>query len=314
MEFSHKPVLLNEVIEYMNIRPGGTYVDGTLGGAGHSLEIAKRLGSGGRLIGIDQDKEALEKAGKVLEPFIDKVTVVRSNYSDYHYILRDLGIERVDGILLDIGVSSYQFDNPERGFSYRADAPLDMRMDRNASVTAADIVNDYPQQELFRVIRDYGEEPFAGSIAANIVKARQSGRINTTFELNRIIRASVPAKAARDKHPSKKTFQALRIEVNKEIDVLTDSIDGMIDSLAPGGRLLIITFHSLEDRVVKTAFRRNADPCICPPEFPVCVCGRKPKGFVVTRKPVTAGEDELRDNRRAHSAKLRVFERTAYED
>jgi 16S rRNA (cytosine1402-N4)-methyltransferase len=309
MEFAHKSVLLEETIDNLNIKPHGIYVDGTLGGAGHSLEIVKRLELGGRLIGIDQDKDAIDVATERLAPYGDKVTVVRDNYHNFRRILDELNIKTVDGILLDLGVSSYQLDNADRGFTYRVDAPLDMRMDNRQEKTAKDIVNDYSEAELFRILRDFGEERYAKSIAYHICKYRENKVIETTFELNDIIRGSIPAKVRNGQgHPSKQTFQAIRIELNKELEVLTDSIDGMIKSLAPGGRLCIITFHSLEDRIVKTAFRRNENPCICPPNFPVCTCGRRPTGRVITRKPIVPGEKEITENSRSKSSKLRVFE------
>ena len=309
MEFSHKSVLLSETISNLNIREGGVYVDGTLGGGGHALEILKASGATGTLVGIDQDGDAIEAAGKRLAPYGERVRIVRGNYADMPAILRDLGIETVDGILLDLGVSSYQLDEASRGFSYMADAPLDMRMDQRGAVTAADIVNGYSEQELTRVLRDYGEEKFARRIAANIVERRQAEPISTTGELVEIIRASIPVKAQQGGHPAKKTFQALRIELNGELTVLKDSIDAMADLLSDGGRLAIITFHSLEDRIVKEAFRRLENPCTCPPDFPVCVCGKKSKGKIITRKPIapTSGEQSL--NSRSKSAKLRVFER-----
>jgi 16S rRNA (cytosine1402-N4)-methyltransferase len=309
MEFAHKSVLLEETIDNLNIKPHGIYVDGTLGGAGHSLEIVKRLEPGGRLIGIDQDEDAILAATERLAPYGDKVTVVRDNYHNFRRILDELNIKTVDGILLDLGVSSYQLDNADRGFTYRVDAPLDMRMDNRQEKTAKDIVNDYSEAELFRILRDFGEERYAKSIAYHICKYRENKVIETTFELNDIIRGSIPAKVRNGQgHPSKQTFQAIRIELNKELEVLTDSIDGMIKSLAPGGRLCIITFHSLEDRIVKTAFRRNENPCICPPNFPVCTCGRRPTGRVITRKPIVPGEKEITENSRSKSSKLRVFE------
>lgn len=310
MEFSHKPVLLREVIENLRIRPDGTYVDGTLGGGGHSFEIAKRLAEGGRLIGIDQDAAAIEAAGKRLEPMRDRVTIIRSNYTDMAARLRELEIPSVDGILLDLGVSSYQLDDPERGFTYREDVPLDMRMDQRQSLTARTVVNEYPEEELFRVIRDYGEERFAGNIARRIVQERTKKEIGTTGELISIIKSAMPAKAKAEKgHPAKRTFQAIRIEVNGELTVLEQSLDGMIDLLNEGGRICVITFHSLEDRIVKDNFRKNEHPCICPPDFPVCVCGRKSKGRVITRKVIVPSEEELQENPRASSAKLRVFEK-----
>ncbi len=311
MGFEHIPVLLNEVIEGLNIDPDGIYVDGTLGGAGHSYEIAKRLKEGGRLIGIDRDEDAIAAASERLEPFSDRVTIVRGNYGDMADILGDIGISEVDGILLDLGVSSHQLDEAERGFSYREDAPLDMRMDRRDELTAYDVVNTYTEAELTRILKDYGEERFAGSIARHIVRARAERPVSTTFELSDIIKASIPAKY-RDKkgHPAKRSFQAIRIEVNHELDILRDSLNGMIDILKPGGRLCVISFHSLEDRIVKQAMRTAEDPCICPKDFPVCVCGRKPKGRCVSKKAITAADNELDTNNRAHSAKLRIFEKT----
>ncbi len=308
MEFRHKSVLLDEVIEGLNIKPDGIYVDGTLGGAGHSAEIAKRLNEKGRLIGIDQDEDAIKTATERLASF-PGVTVVRNNYENMVAVLKELNIDGVDGILLDLGVSSFQLDTAERGFSYRYDSDLDMRMDRRQSTSAKDIINGYSERELFRVIRDYGEEQFAQNIAKHIVEARSKKEITTTFELNEIIKASIPAKKRQNGHPSKKTFQAIRIECNRELDVLKNSLEGMIDVLNPGGRLAIITFHSLEDRIVKTAFKTAENPCTCPPEFPVCVCGKKSKGKVVTRKPIVSTAEELEGNSRAASAKLRIFER-----
>ena len=288
MEFKHKSVLLQETIDNLNIRPDGIYVDGTLGGGGHSYEIASRLSSKGRLIGIDQDEAAIAAAGERLKPFADRVTIVRNNYCNMDMVLKDLGIERVDGILLDLGVSSYQLDTAERGFTYKTDAPLDMRMDRRQQMTAKDILNEYSEMELYRIIRDYGEDKFAKNIAKHIVAARSEKPIE---------------------HPSKKTFQAIRIELNHELDVLNNSIDSMIEHLNDKGRFCIITFHSLEDRIVKVQFKNNENPCTCPPDFPVCVCGKKSKGKVITRKPILPSEEELEENKRAKSAKLRVFER-----
>lgn len=310
MEFAHIPVLFEETIENLNIRPDGIYVDGTLGGAGHSHEIAKRLTEGGRLIGIDQDLDAIAAATKHLEEYEDRVTIVHDNYEHIPEILRDLGIDRVNGILLDLGVSSYQLDNPERGFSYNTDEPLDMRMDQESAVSARTIVNTYDEAELTRILRDYGEERFAARIAANIVKEREKAPLETTGQLVKIIRASIPMKM-QEKYgnPCKRTFQAIRIACNRELDVLQDSISSLIDLLLPGGRIAIITFHSLEDRIVKNAFKTAENPCICPPEFPVCVCGRKPKGHVVTKKPIVPSEEELKRNKRAASSKLRVFEK-----
>ncbi|MCR4587974.1 MAG: 16S rRNA (cytosine(1402)-N(4))-methyltransferase RsmH [Lachnospiraceae bacterium] len=310
MEFKHYSVLLNETIEQMNIKPDGIYVDGTLGGAGHSSEICKRLSENGRLIGIDQDADAIAAATKRLEPYKEKVTIVRDNYCNAVKVLKDLGIDKVDGFLLDLGVSSYQLDTAERGFSYKTDTPLDMRMDQRQSLTARDIVNTYSEMELFRIIRDYGEDKFAKNIAKHIVQARAEKPIETTFELNDCIKAAIPAKMrAKGGHPSKQTYQAIRIALNRELEVLQDSIDGMIDALNPGGRFCIITFHSLEDRIVKNAFRTAEDPCICPPNFPVCTCGRVSKGKVIGRKPILPSEEELEVNSRSQSAKLRVFEK-----
>ena len=311
MEFNHYSVLLNETIEQLNIRPDGIYVDGTLGGAGHSYEICKRLGEDGRLIGIDQDADAIKAAGRRLEGFGDKVTIVRSNYSNMVNVLRDLGIDKVDGILLDLGVSSFQLDTPERGFTYRSqDAPLDMRMDDRQTLTARDIVNDYSEMDLYRIIKDYGEDRFAKNIAKHIVNARSKAPIETTGQLNEIIMASIPQKVrATGGHPSKRTYQAIRIELNHELDVLRDNLDDMIEILNPGGRICVITFHSLEDRIVKTIFKKNENPCTCPSNFPVCVCGRVSKGKVTTKKPILPSEKELEENSRSKSAKLRAFER-----
>lgn len=310
MEFKHVPIMLSQVIENLDIKAEGVYVDGTLGGAGHSYEIVKKLSSGGRLVGIDQDGDAIKAAGARLQKYMDRVDIVKSNYENMVAVLDNLGIDKVDGILLDLGVSSYQFDNGERGFSYRTDAPLDMRMDRDTALTAEDILNDYSEEDLRRIIKEYGEEKFAGRIAHEIVAARERERLKTTFQLNEIITNAIPAAARRHGgHPAKKTYQAIRIELNRELTVLSDSIEGMIDKLAPGGRLCIITFHSLEDRIVKNAFRTAENPCICPPEFPVCTCGRKSKGKVITRKPIEADEKEREENPRSTSAKLRVFEK-----
>ncbi len=308
MSFEHIPVLLNEVIEGLDIKPDGIYADGTLGGAGHSSEILKRLSDKGRLIGIDQDEEAIRAATDKIGRD-DRVSIVRANYVKMPEILQEMGIDLVDGILLDIGVSSHQLDTPDRGFSYKSDAPLDMRMDRRQRISAADIVNEYEEKELFRVIRDYGEEKFAQNIAKHIVAARAEKPIKTTYELNEIIKASIPARMRQDGHPSKRTYQAIRIEGNRELEVLKESIDAMIDVLKPGGRLAIITFHSLEDRIVKNAFKIAENPCTCPPNFPKCVCGKVSKGRIVGRKPVTATEEELEVNSRSKSAKLRVFEK-----
>ena len=310
MDFKHVSVLLNETIDGLNINPDGIYVDGTLGGGGHSYEICKRLSDKGRLIGIDQDGEALEAARERLKEFEDKITLVRSNYCEIDTILKDLGIEKVDGIVLDLGVSSYQLDNLERGFSYKSDAPLDMRMDQRQNKTAADVVNNYSENELFRIIRDYGEDKFAKNIAKHIVMARKEKPLETTAELSEIIKASIPMKfQAKGGHPSKKTFQAIRIEVNQELTVLKESLDTMIDHLNPGGRICVITFHSLEDRITKIKFRENENPCTCPPDFPVCVCGKVSKGKVITRKPIIPSEEEMTENKRSKSSKLRIFER-----
>ena len=310
MKFEHTSVLLEEVLENLAIRPDGIYVDGTLGGGGHSYHILERLTDGGRLIGIDQDTDAIAAAGERLAQFGGQVTIVHDNYEHIAQVLDDLSIGGVDGILLDLGVSSYQLDNPERGFTYRTDAPLDMRMDRDSQLTAKEIVNTYSAEELTRILREYGEERCASRIANNIVRRREVKPLETTGELSEIVRASIPAKM-REKggNPDKRTFQAIRIACNRELDVLRDSLDTMIDRSNPGGRLCVITFHSLEDRIVKNAFRRNEKPCICPPEFPVCVCGRESKGRVVTRKAIAPSARELEVNRRSASAKLRVFEK-----
>ncbi len=310
MEFQHKSVLLDECMEALNIKPDGIYVDGTLGGGGHSYEICRRLSEKGRLIGIDQDEDAIEAAKARLGEFKDKVTVIRSNYCDMKRELNSRNIAAVDGILLDLGVSSYQLDNAERGFTYREDAPLDMRMDQRQQKTAKDIVNGYSEMELYRIIRDYGEEKFAKNIAKHIVNARKEKALETTGELIDVIKAAIPMKVRQvGGHPAKRTFQAIRIELNRELEVLSESLGDMIDLLNDGGRIAVITFHSLEDRIVKNIFREQEDPCICPKDFPVCVCGRKPKGRVITRKPIVPGEEELLWNRRAKSSKLRVFER-----
>lgn len=310
MAFVHYSVLLEETIGNLNIKPNGIYVDGTLGGGGHSFEIAKRLTDGGRLIGIDQDAAAIEAATKRLEPYSDRVTIVRSNYSEMRQVLSDLGIEKVDGIMLDLGVSSYQLDTAERGFTYRVDAPLDMRMDQRNPQTAADIVNDYSEMELFHMIKDYGEDRFAKNIAKHIVKARAEKRIETTEELNEIIRAAIPAKVrATGGHPSKRTYQAIRIELNHELSVLEDHLKEMVGMLNEDGRMCVITFHSLEDRITKSIFRKCENPCTCPPGFPACVCGNRSMGRVITRKPILPSKEELEVNSRSKSAKLRVFEK-----
>ena len=310
MIFGHKSVLLDETIESLDIKPDGIYVDGTLGGGGHASEVCRRLGDRGRFIGIDQDADAIAAASERLKEFGDKVTIVRSNYENIDEVLKELGISQVDGIYLDLGVSSWQLDERSRGFTYREDAPLDMRMDQRKSRTAADIVNTYSEEDLTRIIRDYGEDRFARNIAKHIVRERERDPIVTTGRLAEIIKGAIPAKVrATGGHPAKRTFQAIRIELNGELTVLEESIDGMIDLLNPGGRLSIITFHSLEDRIVKNRFRLNEHPCTCPPDFPVCVCGKKSKGRVVTRKPILPSEEEMRENSRSKSAKLRVFER-----
>ena len=311
MEFVHKSVLLDETIEGLAIKPDGIYLDGTLGGGGHSSEICRRL-AGGHLIGIDQDEEALAAASERLKPFQDKITLVRDNYCNAPEVIKNLGITGVDGIVLDLGVSSYQLDNVERGFSYRYDTALDMRMDTRQSLTAREIINEYPERELYRIIRDYGEDQFAKNIAKHIAAARKEKSIETTGELNELIKAAIPARMrANGGHPSKRTFQAIRIECNHELDVLKNSLDELIAMLNPGGRICIITFHSLEDRIVKSAFRKNENPCTWPPDFPVCVCGKKSQGKVITRKPVLPGEEELETNSRSKSAKLRIFEKAA---
>ena len=311
MEFNHYSVLLNETIENLNIKPDGIYVDGTLGGGGHAYQVASRLSEKGRLIGIDQDADAIAAAGERLKEFGDKITIIRSNYANMKDELHRIGVEKVDGIVLDLGVSSFQLDTPERGFTYRDEnAPLDMRMDDRQSLTAKDIVNGYSEMDLYRIIRDYGEDKFAKNIAKHIVQERAKKPIETTGELTEIIRASIPMKVqVTGGHPAKRTFQAIRIELNKELEVLQNNLDDMIDLLNPGGRICIITFHSLEDRIVKTNFKRNENPCTCPSDFPVCVCGKKSKGKVVTRKPILPSEEELEVNSRSKSAKLRVFER-----
>ena len=313
MEFKHESVLLEEVIRGLNIKPWGIYVDGTLGGGGHSYRIAEKLTEGGRLIGIDQDRDALQAAGQRLDPFRDRVTLVHDNYEHMGRVLSDLRIDKIDGILLDLGVSSYQLDTPERGFSYNTDAPLDMRMDRDDNaLTAREIVNTWSAGELSDILRDYGEERYARAIAANIVKEREKAPLETTGQLSEIVRRSIPKKMQqRGGNPCKRTFQAIRIACNRELDVLADSLDEMMDRLAPGGRFCVITFHSLEDRIVKTAFRRWENPCTCPPEFPVCVCGRKPMGRCVSRKAILPSKEELDHNKRSASAKLRIFEKAA---
>lgn len=310
MEFEHISVLLNETVNQLNMKADGIYVDGTLGGAGHAYEVCKRLGDKGRFIGIDQDADAIAAGKKRLAEFGDKVSIVRSNYCNMKQVLHEQGIFKVDGIVLDLGVSSHQLDTAQRGFSYREDAPLDMRMDQRNLTTAKDIVNDYSENELFRMIRDYGEDKFAKNIAKHIVRAREEKTIETTNELTEVIKAAIPMKIRKNTgHPSKKTFQAIRIELNQELEVLKNTLDEMIELLEDGGRICIITFHSLEDRIVKSIYRKNENPCTCPSDFPVCVCGNQSKGKVVTRKPILPSEEELKYNRRSKSAKLRVFER-----
>lgn len=309
MDFKHYSVMLRETIEYLNIKPDGIYLDGTLGGGGHAWEVCSRLRQG-HFFGIDQDDAAIAAAGRRLGAFADRVTLIRDNYSNARAILRERGVEQVDGIVLDLGVSSYQLDTQERGFSYRYDSPLDMRMDRRQSLTAQDIVNSYSETELFHIIRDYGEDTFAKNIAKHIVRAREREPIETTGQLSEIIKAAIPAKMRTGGgHPAKRTFQAIRIECNHELEVLRDTLEDLVDMLSPGGRLCIITFHSLEDRIVKTAFRKAENPCVCPPEFPVCVCGRQSAGSVITKKPVLPDREELEENSRSKSAKLRVFEK-----
>lgn len=308
MEFNHYSVMLAETVKQLHIKPDGIYVDGTLGGAGHAFQVCSRLDKG-HFYGIDQDDAAIGEAQRRLAEFGDKVTLLHNNYGNAKAALGELGVEKVDGILLDLGVSSYQLDTQERGFSYRYNSELDMRMDRRQTFTAKDIVNDYTQQELYRMIRDYGEETFAKNIAKHIVQARNRKTIETTFELNDIIQAAIPAKMRQNGHPSKRTYQAIRIECNRELEVLRSSLSDLIGMLNPEGRICIITFHSLEDRIVKTTFKNAENPCTCPPEFPMCVCGKKPFGKVITKKPVLPGEEELAANKRSKSAKLRVLEK-----
>lgn len=311
MGFAHTSVLLSETIDNLKIKPDGIYVDGTLGGAGHACEVAARLSQKGRLIGIDQDMAAILASKERLKDYHDRVTIVRDNYCNMHSILASLDIDLVDGIVLDLGVSSYQLDTKERGFSYREEALLDMRMDQRQSKTAADVVNGYTESELYRMIRNYGEDQFAKNIAKHIVKARKDKPIETTLELSEVIKGAIPMKIRKmSGHPAKKTFQAIRIEINHELEVLSNTLEDMISLLRPQGRICIITFHSLEDRIVKNIFRKCENPCTCPPNFPVCVCGRVPMGKVITRKPVIPGQKELEENKRSQSAKLRTFEKT----
>ena len=311
MVFKHKSVLLEETVNGLNIKPDGIYVDGTLGGGGHAYEVCKRLSNKGRFIGIDQDAAAIEAASDRLSDFMGKVTIVRSNYCDMKSQLQQLGIDKVDGIVLDLGVSSYQLDTAERGFSYRVDAPLDMRMDQRQEMTARDIVNDYSEMDLFRIIRDYGEDKFAKNIAKHIVMEREKGPIETTGQLIEIIKRAIPMKFQKTAgHPAKRTFQAIRIELNRELEVLRDSLEDMIDMLNEGGRICIITFHSLEDRIVKGIYKKSENPCTCPSHFPVCVCGNVSKGTVITKKPILPSKEELEENSRSKSAKLRIFERS----
>ena len=308
--FKHIPVLLDETIESLFTKPDGIYVDGTTGGGGHSGEIAKRLKGNGRLICIDRDREALEAAQKKLEAFKDRITFVKNNFFEIKNILKELDINGVDGILLDLGVSSYQLDTKDRGFSYMVDAPLDMRMDAEAPLSAADVVNGYTEAQLYRIIRDYGEDRFAKNIAKHICAERQKAPIETTLRLSEAVSSAIPMKVQKTgRHPAMRTFQAIRIEVNGELEGLKETLDDCIESLNEGGRLAVITFHSLEDRIVKNDFRENENPCTCPPGFPVCVCGKVSRGRVITKKPVQPGERELRENSRAHSSKLRVFEK-----
>lgn len=313
VQFNHYSVLLKETIEALRVKPDGTYMDGTLGGGGHAYEVCRQLTTG-HFYGIDQDQAAIQAAGERLKEFGERVTILRNNYCNAKAALAEQGVTQVDGIVLDLGVSSYQLDTEDRGFSYRFDAPLDMRMDQRQSLTARDIVNGYTERQLFEIIRDYGEDPFAKNIAKHIVRVREIQPIETTFQLNEAIKAAIPAKMRTNGHPSKQTFQAIRIECNRELEVLKNALDDLIEMLAPGGRLCIITFHSLEDRIVKNAFRKNENPCTCPPEFPVCVCGKVSSGTVITRKPVLPGAQELEENSRSKSAKLRVFEKKGGND
>ncbi|MCI9446993.1 MAG: 16S rRNA (cytosine(1402)-N(4))-methyltransferase RsmH [Lachnospiraceae bacterium] len=311
MEFKHKSVLLRETIEYLNVRPDGVYVDGTLGGGGHAYEVCRRLSGRGRLIGIDQDEDAIKAAARRLSEFEDKIQIIRSNYCKMQDVLAEIGVSGADGIVLDLGVSSYQLDDPARGFTYREDnAPLDMRMDKRQHLTAKELINTYSEQELYHIIRDYGEDKFAKNIAKHIVMAREEREIETTGELTEIIKAAIPAKVRMNGgHPAKRTFQAIRIALNRELEVLRESLEDMIRMLNPGGRICVITFHSLEDRIVKNIFKKSENPCTCPRDFPVCVCGKQPLGKVMTKRPVIPSEEEIEYNPRSKSAKLRVFER-----
>lgn len=308
-EFKHISVLFQETVDGLKVQPGGIYVDGTLGGGGHAKRVCELMRGEGRFVGIDQDEDAIAAAGERLKEF-PFVTIVRSNYEAMASVLREQEIKKVNGIMLDLGVSSYQLDTAERGFTYKVDAPLDMRMDNRMEKTAKDIVNEYSEMELFRMIRDYGEDQFAKNIAKHIVRMRQEKPLETTYELVEAIKAAIPAKIRMNTgHPAKKTFQAIRIELNRELEVLENTLDDMVELLAPGGRLCVITFHSLEDRIVKLKFRDYENPCTCPKEFPVCVCGKKSKGKVITRKPILPSEEELELNSRSKSAKLRIFEK-----
>lgn len=311
MIFEHKSVLLNEIIKNLSIKEDGTYVDATLGGAGHALEVCRHLSEKGHFIGIDQDEDAIESSKLRLKDYMDRVDIVKSNYVNIKNILESLNVDKVDGIYIDLGVSSYQLDNAERGFSYRFDSALDMRMDKSLDITAQDIVNDYSEQELYRIIKNYGEDIFAKNIAKHIVIARKEKRIESGLELVEIIKRAIPKKfQITSGHPAKRTFQAIRIELNKELEVLENSLETMIDLLKPNGRLLVISFHSLEDRIVKNIFKRCENPCTCPKNFPVCVCGNKSKGKVLMRKPILPSKEESEANPRAKSAKLRIFVKT----
>ena len=311
MIFEHKSVLLNEIIKNLSIKEDGTYVDATLGGAGHALEVCRRLSEKGHFIGIDQDEDAIESSKLRLKDYMDRVDIVKSNYVNIKNILESLNVGKVDGIYIDLGVSSYQLDNAERGFSYRFDSALDMRMDKSLDITAQDIVNDYSEQELYRIIKNYGEDIFAKNIAKHIIIARKEKRIESGLELVEIIKRAIPKKfQITSGHPAKRTFQAIRIELNKELEVLENSLETMIDLLKPNGRLLVISFHSLEDRIVKNIFKRCENPCTCPKNFPLCVCGNKSKGKVLMRKPILPSKEESEANPREKSAKLRIFVKT----